>query len=108
MSDPITPLTPKQTTVQEAQAAHEGYIHRVLVAGDQFLAVLGGGPPDVTISTDAALAAVHGKAIGKIVSKLLDAFQRDHGAKAAAGDTERAKNAQSVISQADVLNQKKD
>lgn len=105
MSDPITPLDPQQTAVEEAQTAREGYVHRVLVAGDIFLNVLRGGPEDVTISTSAGLAAEHGNRIGRILSALLNDFQKDHGAKAAAGDAERAQAAQQIIDQAKVINQ---
>lgn len=89
MGNPITPLTPTQTEMQEAKAAHEGYLHRVLVGLDQFLNVVGDGKADMTISTRAGLAAQHGSVIGKTLSDFLNLFQKDHGAKAAAGDAER-------------------
>ena len=38
---------------QEAQAAREGYVHRVLVAFDQFVNVIFRGRPDETISARA-------------------------------------------------------
>ena len=105
MSSPITPLTPQETTAAEANAGHESWIRRVLAQGDIFLNVLRGGPNDVTISTSAALAAEHGSHIGGIVSELLDKFQKDHGAKAAAGDMERAEQAEQQIAAAKVIDQ---
>jgi hypothetical protein len=90
LSDPITPLTPAQTSAQEATAAKEGYIHRDLVAFDQMVNVLADGKPDETISSRAARADEQGKWWGRAMSRLLDFFQKDHGAKAQAGDVERA------------------
>lgn len=92
MSDPITPLTPEQTVKQEAKAAKEGYLHRSLVALDQLTNVLTGGNPDETISSRSARAALKGKAWGKVMSKGLNLLQSDHGAKALAGDEERAQS----------------
>lgn len=90
MTDPITPLTPSQTRTQEEQAAHEAYLHRVLVGLDQFFNVISDGDPDETISSRAARAAEKGKPWGIAMSKFLNLFQKDHGAKAQAGDAERA------------------
>lgn len=75
---------------QEAQAAREGYVHRVLVAFDQFVNVLFRGRPDETISARAYRAALEGKLWGRVMNAFLNIFQSDHGAKAAAGDLERA------------------
>lgn len=88
----ITPLTPAQLAKQEAQAAHEHYIHRALVGLDQFMNVLTDGDPDETISARAARAAEKGKPWGIAMSKFLDIFQANHGPKAQAGDLERAAN----------------
>lgn len=99
MSDGLTPLTPDQIALQEAQAAHEGYIHRTVVALDQFANVLLDGVPDMTISSRAAIAAQKGKTWGIGLSKLLDVFQADHGMKADAGDLERANAVQQVEQQ---------
>jgi hypothetical protein len=90
MSTPITPLTPAQTAQQEQQTAHEKYIHRFLVGFDQFMNVITDGDPDETISSRAARAAEKGKTWGVELSKFLNLFQPDHGAKAEAGDLERA------------------
>jgi len=90
MSSPITPLDPQQTAAQEAQAAKEGYVHRILVAFDIFSNVLTDGDEDETISSRSARAAEKGKPWGIAMSKFLDIFQKDHGAKAQAGDVERA------------------
>ncbi len=94
MSNPITPLTPTQTTKQESQAAKEGYFVRLLVSLDMLGATLFGAKNDQTISSDAAIAAVKDKGFkrtyGRIMSAFLDLFQKNHGAKAVAGDEERA------------------
>jgi hypothetical protein len=89
-SDPIIPLTPAQTQEQELQAIHEGYLRRLISAADVFANVAGGGQPDMTISSRAALAAKHGSKIGIALSKFLGDIQPDHGAKADAGDLARA------------------
>lgn len=88
--DPVVPLTSEQQAKEEQQASKEGYLHRDLVALDQAANVITGGQPDETISTRAAIADTKGKLWGKVVSKVLDVFQKDHGADAAAGDLERA------------------
>lgn len=90
MSNPITPLDPKQIEKQEAQAAKEGYIDRDLIAIDMLGNVLTGGKPDETISSRSARAAEAGNKFGIVMSKFLNLFQKDHGAKAQAGDVERA------------------
>jgi hypothetical protein len=90
MSNPITPLTPEQTEEQGLQALHEDYLRRVIVEVDVLLNVASGGRPDMTISSRAALAAKHGSPVGIELSKLLNVFQPDHGAKADAGDLYRA------------------
>ncbi len=96
MSDGIVPLTPQQVVKQEAQAAKEGYLTRTLVAVDDLGNVLTGGLPDETISSRAARAAEKHEVVGEVVSKFLDVFQKDHGAKAQAGDLERASTAEDV------------
>ena len=91
MDSGITPLTPQQVVTQEQQAGRENYIVRSLVAFDQLCnVVLFNGDPDETISSHSARAATEGKLWGKIMSHFLDWFQVDHGAKAEAGDVERA------------------
>jgi hypothetical protein len=90
MADPLTPLTASETSAQELQTAHEHYVHRLLVGLDQFMDVVTDGDPDETISSRAARAAEKGKPWGVGLSKILNAFQSDHGVKAQAGDVERA------------------
>lgn len=91
--DPVQPLTPQQEAVQEAQAAAEGWVHRSIVALDQLGNVwLFRGQPGETISTHSARADREGKAWGKYMCIFLNLFQGDHGAKARAGDIQRAKN----------------
>ena len=95
--DPITPLTPQQAAQQEAQAAKEGWLHRSLVAVDIMAnVVILRGQPDETISSHAARAAEQGKAWGRAMSRFLDWFQADHGAKAVSGDLERAQNIENI------------
>lgn len=88
--NPAVPLDAAQTATQEARAAHEQYLHRVLVALDQFMNVMADGDPDETISARAARAAEKGKPWGVAMSRFLNLFQQDHGPKAQAGDAERA------------------
>jgi len=90
MGDGITPLNPAQVATEESQAAHENFIQRDLVALDVTANVLTGGEPDETISSRLAVDAEHHEIVGEIGSKILDVFQRDHGADAQAGDVERA------------------
>jgi hypothetical protein len=93
MTDPIIALTPAQEAAQELQASQEGWAHRVIVALDQFINVfLVRGQPGETISTHAARADRLGKTWGIYMSRFLNVFQTDHGAKARAGDIQRAKN----------------
>jgi hypothetical protein len=90
MSSGITPLSPAQETQQKLQASKEGYGTRVLIGFDQFVNVVCNGHPDETVSSRAARAATEGKLWGKGMSKFLDLFQSNHGAKAEAGDVVRA------------------
>lgn len=91
MSDPITPLTPAQTAAAQAQAAKDGVLHNDAVAIDDFAnVIILRGRNDETISSHAARADEQGKWWGKALSRFLDFFQKDHGAKAQAGDLERA------------------
>jgi hypothetical protein len=57
-----------------------------------FMNVLTDGAPDETISSRSARAAQQGKPWGKDMSRFLDLFQKDHGAKAQAGDAVRAED----------------
>lgn len=75
---------------QEAQAAAEGYLHRVAVAFDIFVNVVLRGRQGETISAHAYRAALNGKLWGRILNGALCIIQSNHGAKAAAGDLERA------------------
>ena len=90
MSSPITPLTPEQTASEEAQAAKDGYFKRVLIGLDMFANTIANGHPDETISSRSARAATQGKVWGKVTSRFLNLFQKNHGAKAEAGDVQRA------------------
>lgn len=90
MNDGITPLTPAEVAAQEAKAAKEGYFMRDLIALDMGVNVLTGGLPDETFSSRWARGAEEHHRLDELGSKALDLFQHDHGAKAQAGDTERA------------------
>ena len=90
MSDPITPLTPAQQAIQEAQASKEGFVKRNLIAIDDLGNTLTGGHNDETISARTARDAEQGRWLGKVISRGLNLFQKNHGAKAIAGDLERA------------------
>jgi hypothetical protein len=96
-----TPLTAAQVATAEQRASKEGYIHSVLVAFDDFWNVAGSpvfyqqkGLVDETISAHTRRivddpTAKH-KLLAKVLNHLLDVIQPDHGAKAEAGDAERA------------------
>lgn len=95
------PLTPEQVAQNEQQAATESVPHQALVSLDQFgnvvlspLLFQQKGLPDETISSHVRRivddpTAKH-KLVASIINHLLDAIQPDHGARAEAGDLERA------------------
>lgn len=95
MQKAVTPLAPATEQLQEQMTASEGYVRRLLVETDVELNVATDGRPDETISTRLAEDDLQGKSkvsriVGRIGSRILDVFEPDHGAKAAAGDKERA------------------
>jgi hypothetical protein len=90
MGTPVTPLTPEQISTAEQQAAREKYLMRTLVGLDQFMNVLTDGDMDETISARASRAAQKGKGWGIELSRMLDVFQKNHGAQAQCGDLVRA------------------
>jgi len=93
----LTPLDAAQTAAQEAQAAKEGWLHRILVAFDIFCNVtFFRGLEDETISSHSARACEEGKTWGIWMSAFLNFFQSDHGVKAQAGDEERAEEVSQV------------
>jgi hypothetical protein len=88
-------MTPKPDVIniaqQEAQAATEGWLHRSLVAIDVAAnVIILRGRQGETISAHSYRAYLEGKAWGKVLNAFLNFFQANHGAKAAAGDLERA------------------
>jgi hypothetical protein len=93
-------LSPRQIEQQEQETAREGYLHRVLVALDQFANVISGGDPDETISSRSARAAQRGDWLGKFMCWWLDKLQSHHGEKAECGDLERAKIVEQIESRA--------
>lgn len=102
MSDPVTPLTPEQTAAQETKAGQESYLRRLPVDLDIATDELLEGPMDMTISTRLGIAAMKGKWWGKIGCRLLNLFQKNHDAKAAAGDLERAAQVTQQIQQSGI------
>jgi len=107
MSEPITPLTAAQTATEGAQAASENLVMRDLVGVDILTSELTGGPMDETISTRLAIDSVEGHGVSKFVgtvgSKMLDIFQKDHGADAAAGDEERAQAEAAIVEKSGIV-----
>ena len=100
---PIQRLRRYETAEQERRTASENYVHRALVALDQFVNVLTGGYPDETISSRSARAAEHGYFWGVTMSWFLDLFQSNHGAKAQAGDAERAREVVDLETRSGIL-----
>jgi hypothetical protein len=88
--DENAPLTPGQIAFNAQQAAHEGYIRRVLVAFDQFTNTATGGLPDETISARAQRLSAQGNEFAMLLTRALDELQPSHGRTAEAGDLERA------------------
>ena len=66
------------------------YIHKVLVALDQFANTVTGGEDDDTISSRSARAEKAGLLWGRAMCKFLSLFNKDHCTKALAGDARRA------------------
>jgi hypothetical protein len=98
--DPITPLTPAEAKQAEQDTAHESYVRKDLIAVDICANELLGGQMDETISSRMARWDVEDTGVkhevGKLISKGLDLFQKDHGSQAVAGDLERAKEVEKV------------
>lgn len=90
MSPAVKPLDLDETNKARAQAKKESYPIKVLIGFDQFVNVIAGGHPGETISARSARAATQGKLWGKAMSGFLNLFQKNHGARAQAGDLERA------------------
>src|SRR5260370_28578655 len=95
-----TPLTPEQIVENEARAAKEGYVKRVLISLDQFANVITGGKPGETVSARSGRAAARGAKFGKFMVWWLDKFQKNHGEKAEAGDLARAKSVEDAETKA--------
>jgi len=92
--DPVKPLDPAETAEAAQKATHHSYIVRVIHQLDELGAALAGQPIDTTISSDEGIAALkdHGF-VGdqaKIVAEVLNWIQRNHCAKATAGDWAQA------------------
>ena len=66
------------------------YVHKVLVAFDQFVNVLFGGHDDETISAHWGRMRAEGKPIGRFGSWVLDGIAKDHVEHAIANDARRA------------------
>ena len=93
----VTPLNGDETRTAQKSAAADGYLLRVLVALDMAANVALGGREDETISANTAMMARKHQFLGSVMSRMLDLFQADHGAKAAAGDLERAEAAAAAL-----------
>lgn len=109
MSDPVVPLTTEQTDIAAANAVHHSYFVRVLHQVDELGAALAGQPIDTTISSDEGIAALkdHGF-VGdqaKIVAEILGWIQRNHCAKATAGDWAQALEVAKRAESSGVINQ---
>lgn len=106
MSD--EPLTSAQVKQAEANASKDGYLHRDLVALDQDVNVDTGGLPDETISSRVRrISDAHpgwgwnpGVWLAKALNAGLNLIQANHGAKAEAGDLQRAEKVAETESQA--------
>lgn len=87
------PLTPQQIATAELRVAREGYVHRVLVGFDQFVASLLDAQNDQTISSQTEIDAhkqVWFHAFAVALNDGLDLLQRSHGQLAQVGDVVRA------------------
>jgi hypothetical protein len=89
MSDLNAQLTPAQVAAAEIRVAHEGYLHRVAVAFDQFINSTAGGKDDETISAHAQRLSDAGNVLGKTLTEALDLLQKSHGRLAEVGDMTR-------------------
>lgn len=108
--NPVTPLTPQQTAKQEANVAKHNLLQRDAIALDDLGdTVLLGGENDETMSATFARWAYSKKGlkgfIGRTMSRGLNLFQPDHGAKAVAGDLERAEAVAATEAQSGLINE---
>ena len=90
--DVIMPVNEAFVEAYELRAAREGWAHRFLVAFDICVNVLFRGQPDETISGRAYRASLENKLWGVVMNYWLGLLENQHGAKAAVGDLQRAKN----------------
>jgi len=85
------PLTPEEIQQLSERAEKEGWMHRDLVALDQFCNVAFlRGLPDETMSSHFQRMADEGNEFGKMMIAWLDVIQKRHGQDAQAGDLGRA------------------
>ena len=97
MDSGIVALNAIQERVNAKETLQEGYVHKVLVAFDMMCNVaFFGGLPDETISSHAARAGFDGEGWGKLLNHFLDLIQKDHRARAVAGDLTRAEVVEAV------------
>ena len=104
MSTGITQIDPSQVNKFKTQSLEHGYIIRCLLAFDVLCNVIFlKGRLDETISAHSARAAMDGKIWGIWMSKFLDIFQKDHGAKAILGDEARAETIMQTEKDSDIV-----
>lgn len=109
--DPVIPLTTEETEQAAQKALHHNYFMRVLHQIDELGAALADQPIDTTISSDEGIAALkdHGF-VGeqaKIVAEILNWVQRNHCAKATAGDWAQALEVAKRAETSGIINQDK-
>jgi len=109
VSEPVSPLTKQQTTEAEAKSAKHSYPVRLALDLDESIPPIFGAPLGTTISGDAAIAAVNDKGFkgfyGRTMCRFLNLFQKNHGAKAVAGDLERSEEVEKYEEDSGVINQ---
>jgi hypothetical protein len=76
----------------------------VALSFDMFFNVLTAGMLDVTISSRAGIAAAQGKTWGKILSKFLDIFEKNHCQLAIQSDIDHAQQVIQKLSPYDTRN----
>lgn len=96
-----SPFMPGDEVIAEQRASTESWLHRSLVAFDQFCnVVFFRGYPDETISAHCWRASLKNHLWGQALNRWLEWVQPDHGFLAASGDHYRAITIASIEKQA--------